>query len=207
MRIGTKPKGPGGRPRKFDETEVVAKMQRQLWTTGLSRPSLDDIARSAGLNRPSLAAAFGDKDAIYAHAAAQYVAMMDARMKQALDTEDLEAALQAGFDTAIDIYTAGGPDGCFVLCTAPAETQTSPACRTILSQALEAIDAAFLSRLERERPTKGAADLPVLAAQLGAALHSVSLRARAGWSADRLRGFAAGSVLQALVTLGRTSAA
>ena len=207
MRIGTKPKGPGGRPRKFDEAEVVAKIQRQLWTTGLSRPSLDDIARSAGLNRPSLAAAFGDKDAIYAQAAAQYVAMMDARMKQALDADNLEAALQAGFDTAIDIYTAGSSDGCFVLCTAPAETQTSPACRTILNQALEAIDAAFLRRLEREQPQTAAADLPVLAAQLGATIHSVSLRARAGWSADRLRAFAAGSIHQVLVTLGRTSAA
>src|SRR5271154_2018860 len=124
MRVGTKPKGPGGRPRKFDEAEVVAKIQRQLWTTGLSRPSLDDIARSAGLNRPSLAAAFGDKDAIYGLAAAQYVAMMAAQMNQALDAENLEAALRAGFDTVIDIYTAGGPDGCFVLSTAPAESQT-----------------------------------------------------------------------------------
>lgn len=182
-------------------------MQRQLWTTGLSRSSLDDIARSAGLARPSLAAAFGDKEAIYAQAAAHYVAMMEGRMKQALDTPDLEAALRAAFDTAIDIYTAGGPDGCFVLCTAPAETQTSLACRTILSQALEDIDAAFLSRLEREPPTGAAADLPVLAAQLGATLHSLSLRARAGWSADRLGAFAAGSVHQVVDALGRTSAA
>jgi len=53
--------GRGGRPRKFDEREALGKMQRQLWTTGLSGASLDGIARSAGLNRPSLAAAFGDK--------------------------------------------------------------------------------------------------------------------------------------------------
>jgi len=46
-------------------------MQRRLWTTGLSGVSVDGIARSAGLNRPSLAAAFGDKDAIYAQAAAR----------------------------------------------------------------------------------------------------------------------------------------
>jgi AcrR family transcriptional regulator len=69
-----------GRPRKFDEGEALGKMQRQLWTTGLSGTSVEEIARSAGLNRPSLAAAFGDKDAIYAQAAAQYAAMMDERL-------------------------------------------------------------------------------------------------------------------------------
>jgi TetR/AcrR family transcriptional regulator, copper-responsive repressor len=78
MRVGTKRTKHGGRPRKFEEATALGAMQRQLWTTGLSGVSLDGIARSAGLNRPSLAAAFGDNDAIYAKAAAQYVAIIDA---------------------------------------------------------------------------------------------------------------------------------
>src|SRR5271155_6096929 len=198
MRVGTKPKGPGGRPRKFDETEVVAKIQRQLWTTGLSRPSLDDIAHSAGLNRPSLAAAFGDKDAIYAKAAAQYVAMIDARVSEALGLHDLGSALRAAFDAAIDIYTAGGPDGCFVICTAPAEALTNPICRSILDQSLEKIDAAFLSRLQldKRRVSANPDELPLVAALLGATLHSLALRARAGWSRKRLRSLAAGAIRQ-----------
>jgi AcrR family transcriptional regulator len=106
----------------------------------ISSVSLDGIARSAGLNRPSLAAAFGDKDAIYAKAAAQYVAMIDARVSEALSLHDLGSALRAAFDAAIDIYTAGGPDGCFVICTAPAEA---------LDQSLEKIDAVL------ESPTTG----------------------------------------------------
>src|SRR5271168_3373427 len=114
MRVGAKPKGPGGRPRKFDEGEVLAKMQRQLWTTGLSNPSLGDIARATGLNRPSLAASFGDKDEIYAKVAAHYVATMDARLTEAFALDDLETALRAAFDAAIAVYTAEGPDGCFV---------------------------------------------------------------------------------------------
>ncbi len=69
-------------------------MQRQLWSTGLSGVSLDGIARSAGLNRPSLAAAFGDKDAIYAKAASEYAAMMDERLTQALEADDLRLCPQ-----------------------------------------------------------------------------------------------------------------
>ena len=63
-------KQPRGRPREFVAADALAKMQRQLWTCGLSAASLEDIAQAAGLNRPSLAAAFGDKDAIYTQAAA-----------------------------------------------------------------------------------------------------------------------------------------
>jgi AcrR family transcriptional regulator len=194
----------GGRPRKFDEGEALGKMQRQLWTTGLSGASLDGIARSAGLNRPSLAAAFGNKDAIYAQAAAQYAAMMDERLSQALDIEDLEAALKKAFDTAINIYTADGPDGCFVICTAPAEALTNPGCRNILDQSLDAIDALFLQRLKKEKRRMQASPvaLSVLATQLGATLHSLALRARAGWSRDRLQSLAAGTIGQVLAAVG-----
>src|SRR5260370_42599182 len=143
MRDGTKRTRHGGRPRKFDEATALGAMRRQLWTTGLSGASLDGIARSAGLNRPSLAAAFGDKNAIYAQAAAQFAAMMDARLSEAIEIADLGTALKAAFDAAIDIYATEGPSGCFVLCTAPAEAMTNPVCRTILGQALEAIDAVF----------------------------------------------------------------
>src|ERR1700738_5586460 len=97
MQSRTKQARRGGRPREFDEAEALRNMQRQLWTTGLSGASLDGIARSAGLNRPSLAAAFGDKDAIYAKAAAQYVAMMETRVSEALSLDDLGAALKAAF--------------------------------------------------------------------------------------------------------------
>lgn len=198
MPVRTKPQGRGGRPRKFKEAEALAKMQRLLWTTGLSGASLDSIARSASLNRPSLAAAFGDKDAIYAKAAEQYAAMMDARLSEAIRIVDLSASLNAMFAAAIDVYTTDGPGGCFVLCTAPAEALTNPVCRAILEKSLETIDAVFLRRLEMERGQMKAnsTDLPLLASLLGATLHSVALRARVGWSPRRLRGLANAAIRQ-----------
>jgi len=205
MQDRTKRASRGGRPREFDTAEALGSMQRTLWTAGLSGTSLESIARSAGLNRPSVAAAFGDKNAIYAHAASQYAAMMDERLSKALDDEDLEAALRKAFNTAIDIYTADGADGCFVICTAPAEAPTNPVCRTVLDQSLDAIDALFRKRLEREKKRMQASlsDLSVLAPQLGATLHTLALRARAGWTRDRLRRLASGMVRQFLASVGR----
>jgi TetR/AcrR family transcriptional regulator, copper-responsive repressor len=206
MQTRTKHRRQGGRPRKFDKTEALGRMQRRLWTTGLSGASLDSIARSAGINRPSLAAAFGDKDAIYAQTAAQYVEMIDERLREALSNEDLEVALTNAFDAAIETYTGAGPDGCFIICTAPAEALTNPACRKLLDQSLNAIDALFLERLKKQeaRIETSPSSLPILATQLGAALHSLALRARAGWSRGRLRKLASGMIRQVLASLGHS---
>ena len=199
MQDRTKQKNRGGRPRKFDEGEALDNMRRRLWTTGLSGTSIEGIARSAGLNRPSLATAFGDKDAIYAKAAAQYGKMMDNRMREAMADEDLTKALTKAFETAIDIYTEDGPNGCFITSTAPAETLTSPVIRAILDRTLNDIDAMFLERLEKEKGRRPA-DLPGLAAQLGATLHSLSLRARAGWTRDSLQSLAAATTRSVLAS-------
>jgi AcrR family transcriptional regulator len=196
MQAGTKRPSRGGRPRKFNEDEALGKMQRQLLTTGLSGVSVDGIARSAGLNRPSLAAAFGDKNAIYARAAARYGAMMGERLSRGLEAHDLEVALQSAFEAAIKIYTGEGADGCFVICTAPAEALTNPVCKKILDQSLSAIDALFLQRLAKEAKRSSAqnADLPLLAAQLGAILNSIALRARAGWKRARLQSLSTSAI-------------
>jgi TetR/AcrR family transcriptional regulator, copper-responsive repressor len=197
--------GRGGRPRKFDEREALEKMQRQLWTTGLSGASLDGIARAAGLNRPSLAASFGGKERIYAQVATQYAAMMDERLGQALNCEDLGVALRKAFDAAIDIFTAAGADGCFVICTAPAEALTHPICRDILDRSLNSIDALFLNRLKMEARLihDPSVDLSIVAAHLGAMLHSIGLRARAGWTRSKLEHLASGTVDQVLAAVAK----
>src|SRR5258706_2928675 len=105
MQHGIKHGFRGGRPREFDEDQALEKMQRRLWTTGLSGVSVDGIARSAGLKRPSLAAAFGDKNAIYAQVAARYGGMMGEQLKRALDDPQLQRAPRSPFDTVDDIYT------------------------------------------------------------------------------------------------------
>ena len=203
MQTRTKHTPKGGRPRKFNKTEALGKMQRRLWAAGFSGASLDSIARSAGINRPSLAASFGDKDAIYRQAAAQYVEMIDGRLREALRNEDLETALTKAFDEAIEIYTAAGPNGCFIICTAPAEARTNQSCRTLLDQSLNAIDGLFLERLkdQKARIERSFSNSSILATQLGAALNSLALRARAGWSPVRLRKLASGIIRYVLASL------
>src|SRR3954452_12779539 len=61
-----------GRPRAYDPDEALAKAMGAFWDHGYAATSLDDISAATGMNRPSLYAAFGDKQAIYLKAIEHY---------------------------------------------------------------------------------------------------------------------------------------
>jgi TetR/AcrR family transcriptional repressor of nem operon len=54
-----------GRPRAFDERQVLDAVGRSFWETGYAATSLDEIMRASGLGKGSLYAAFGDKYALF----------------------------------------------------------------------------------------------------------------------------------------------
>ena len=53
------------RPRNFDPDEVLGRAREVFWQKGFQGTSLDDITEATGLNKPSLYAAFGDKNALF----------------------------------------------------------------------------------------------------------------------------------------------
>jgi AcrR family transcriptional regulator len=58
-------KRPRGRPRGFIAEEVLERVRTVFMEKGFAAASLDDLAAASGLNRPSLYAAFGDKEQLY----------------------------------------------------------------------------------------------------------------------------------------------
>jgi AcrR family transcriptional regulator len=74
MRTSTKIAKPSrGRPRSFIAEEVLDRVRAVFMTKGFAAASLDELAAAAGLNRPSLYAAFGDKEQLYIAALRFYV--------------------------------------------------------------------------------------------------------------------------------------
>ncbi len=53
------------RPRSFDPDEALDLARDVFWRKGLQGTSLDDITAATGLAKPSLYAAFGDKNALF----------------------------------------------------------------------------------------------------------------------------------------------
>jgi TetR/AcrR family transcriptional regulator, transcriptional repressor for nem operon len=69
------------RPRKFDETDVVAAAREEFWTRGYAATSVDDLTSVTGLGKGSLYGAFGDKHGLFLRALDDYItsSMSDVR--------------------------------------------------------------------------------------------------------------------------------
>jgi AcrR family transcriptional regulator len=63
---------PRGRPRAFDRETALARATRMFWLKGYEATSMADLIEVMGIGSPSLYAAFGSKEALYAEALRHY---------------------------------------------------------------------------------------------------------------------------------------
>jgi TetR/AcrR family transcriptional regulator, transcriptional repressor for nem operon len=62
-----------GRPRTFDENDVVAAARDEFWSRGYAATSIDDLTSATGLGKGSLYGAFGDKHGLFLRALDDYI--------------------------------------------------------------------------------------------------------------------------------------
>lgn len=169
-----------GRPRAFDERAVVAAARDAFWDKGLANVSLDAIAETTGVARPSLAAAFGDKRDLYLRAVTLYVEDLRAAVAAEMSgARSLREELTAFYESGVELYLSGahGPRGCMAVCTMPSEAVDNADVREGLQAIIDAADEAFFHRFKHSLPERAARARAGIA---GAILHSLALRARAG---------------------------
>ncbi len=152
------------------------------------------------MNRPSLYAAFGDKQALYLKALQHYWHLASVGMREALrDNVPLEDALTCVYDKALSMYFAGEgrPRGCFAIGTATTEAVEDPVIRDSLAKGLQRLDKAFESRI-RTAQARGElsadADPVALGMLASATLHTLAIRARSGTPRAELKRLAHSAV-------------
>jgi len=181
-----------GRPVQYDREQALQKATDLFWSVGFAATSLDALSEATEMTRPSLAGAFGDKEALYLEALKRYRDVgMDAMRSILSGEQSLRIELADVLRRSTDVYTASAnaARGCLLIGTASVEAVHRPSVRHVLKESLGAFNAVLEERIGKaiadgELHSKvGAAGL---ASVTSAIMHSLAVRARAGESRHAL---------------------
>src|SRR4029077_10268729 len=179
-------KRPRGRPRRYDPTVALRQALATFWSLGYAATSLDDLSTRTGMNRPSLYAAFGDKQALYLKTLEAYLAGRRKDVAAALAAgRPLRETLRELYETVLDRFLEGnrGARGCYLVGTAATEAVDNPDVREALARSLRELDGGFreaFSRAKARGELGPEADPEALATVASAIVYTLALRARAG---------------------------
>lgn len=105
-----------GRKRTFDKEEALDKAMRLFWENGYCGTSLTDLTMTLGINKPSLYAAFGNKEKLFQASIEHYMSAYGPSMQQQKDAAEkpLKDKLSDYLYNRIDAQTdSKTPKGCF----------------------------------------------------------------------------------------------
>lgn len=191
--LATPPLRGRGRPRGFDPAAALDAALPVFWERGYAGASLGDVTAATGLHKPSLRAAFGDKEALFLAILDRYWSGRMAQTSQVLEAAPTAAAAMAAFlaKVAANLGAPQGPRGCLRVnaaleCGDAAPASVNAALRAMRAELVEAI---------RIRLQQGAAagelpagsDPPALAEAMATVVDGLAAAARAGTHADALR--------------------
>lgn len=110
-----------GRPRSFDEKEVLDSAMRCFWQRGFEGTSYEDLCAETGLNKPSLYYAFGSKDELFAAALRRYEEMFvtPALDRLEADPDGRRAAIGYVMDFIDKLTDPATPGGCLIASNQP----------------------------------------------------------------------------------------
>jgi AcrR family transcriptional regulator len=144
-----------GRPRSFDVDQALEAALRVFWKQGFLNASLSELTAEMGINKPSLYAAFGDKEHLYLAALGRYAERrLSGLARQMLGTADgREAVRQFLLALAALFSDPKLPGGCFIVNGAAdcGSSTMSHEVEQALQQALQSSERLLLERLARAR--------------------------------------------------------
>lgn len=137
-----------GRPRGFNEAEILDLLVEQFWSQGFDGVSLRDVESKTGLKLPSLYNAFGDKRSLFRAALERYVdTHVRARIKRH-ETGRGSARVRGFIEEGIESSLAN-PDrmGCLLVNSAVDVAPHDPDLRGYVAACFADLEAFFLEAI------------------------------------------------------------
>lgn len=102
-----------GRPRAFDIDVALEQALLLFWRKGYLGTSLTDLTEAMGINRPSLYAAFGNKETLFRKVLDRYRDRQTAYLREALEEPAAYRAIERMMQGVVDLVTdPSNPSSC-----------------------------------------------------------------------------------------------
>ena len=150
-----------GRPRAFDAEKALECALKVFWQKGYEGTSLSDLTDAMGINRPSLYAAFGNKEDLFRKAIERYIEKRATFINKAIEAPTARAVVEQLLNGVVDMYgDPRNPRGCLMVHGALSCGEDADPIRKELAARRAAGEEKIRTRLERAI-TEG--DLPASA--------------------------------------------
>jgi AcrR family transcriptional regulator len=185
---------PMGRPRSFDADKALQRALEVFWRKGYEGTSLRDLTEAMGINRPSLYAAFGDKEELFRKTLDCYAQGPAGYLSEALRAPTAREVAERVLRGAADVLSdPRNPRGCLLVQGALACGKKAQGVRRELVSRRGSGQAALRRRFQHAKAQgdlRSDVDAAALARYLAAVLHGMSVEAAGGASREELRSVA-----------------
>lgn len=179
-----------GRPREFCVDDALAKALRVFWEKGYEGTSLNDLTEAMGITRPSLYAAFGNKEALFRKALDLYETEKMHYVGSALTEPTARRVAETMLRGAVEnVSSSEDPHGCLRVIASVACGEEAQSIRDEVLERGKVVHQSIVERFER---AKVEGDLPAQVDVLGltdllkALVQGISIQAGQGASRAEL---------------------
>lgn len=139
-----------GRPREFDLDEALSAALRVFWRNGYEAASMTELTAAMGITKPSLYAAFGNKEALFHKALDLYEREKLAYMTSALEAPTARGVAERLLRGALAIQTSNcDPKGCLGVISVAACGIEAESVKAEVVKRRASSEAAIIRRFER----------------------------------------------------------
>jgi AcrR family transcriptional regulator len=183
-------KRPRGRPSNFDHEEALEKALQVFWAHGYEGASMAELTEALGINKPSIYAAFGNKEELFRKALGKYLSGPLSYISEAMNQPTARETVETFLTKSAELLTnPNNPSGCMIVQGALTCGQGSSKIQQELKAYRHNLENSFTKRFEL---AKAQGDLPPevntkqLAKYIATIHQGMSVQATSGTSKEEL---------------------
>ena len=187
----TKPAAkPRGRPLAFNQDKALDAALNVFWSRGYEGTSMAELTEALGINKPSIYAAFGNKEELFRQALTRYVSGPAAFVSEVKKLATARQVVESFLQQAAEFFTnKDTPNGCLIVQAALTCGQSSSAVQQELIAYRKHFEAGFAERFEQakaEGDLSQQADSKQLAKYVATIHQGMSVQASTGATREEL---------------------